>query len=212
MTTCVMWRQGVSDKKFSCQFFFGDLRQTARSGTRSDNWGNSTSLVFCQEHAQADRSHQLKNLLLTFIQWKHTQIHCREWRNPGEQKRIYGASKKKIAFFFKLLQRVHTQRLEYAAHMSFIAHIWKVVLTTSPRLFCISFPASHSPASGGPVRQPRPTKNMEKPMESLTLSDPTRSTCGNTTALKTDRFGGWKNKLSLKPHESWIKAIFRDIR
>lgn len=35
----------------------------------------------------------------------------------------------------------------------------------------------HSPAKGGPVRQPRPTKNIEKPMELLSLSDPTRSTC-----------------------------------
>lgn len=27
------------------------------------------------------------------------------------------------------------------------------------------------------MRQPRPTKNMEKPMELLSFSDPTRSTC-----------------------------------
>lgn len=111
---------------------------------------------------------------------------------------------KKNYVFLKLLQRVHTQRPGYAAHMSFIAHIWKVVLTTSPRLFCISFPVSHSPASGGPVRQPRPTKNMEKPMESLTLSDPTRSTCGNTTAPKTDRFGGGKHLTVTKA--SWKLA------
>lgn len=32
------------------------------------------------------------------------------------------------------------------------------------------------PASGGPVKQPSPTKNMEKPIELFTFSDPTKST------------------------------------
>lgn len=60
--------------------------------------------------------------------------------------------------------------------MSSIAHIWKAVFNDVTDVFP-PFPVTHSPASGGPVRQPRPTKNMENPMESLTLSDPTRSTC-----------------------------------
>lgn len=108
---------------------------------------------------------------------------------------------------------MHTQRLEYAAHMSFIAHIWKVVLTTSPRLFCISLSSESLTCQ----RRPREaTQAHEKHGEAHGVVDPLRpheiDLRGTQKHLRLTGLEAANIKLSLKPHESWMKAIFGDIR
>lgn len=108
------------DKKhFSCQFFFGDLKQTAQVWTQNDNSGSSTSLAFYQDDTQAHRARPLKNLIFILPPWKdaHT-IGCSATQ---ENKALLWRFQKYS--FYRLLQWARTQRLEYAAHVFYCTHL-----------------------------------------------------------------------------------------
>ncbi len=107
----------------------------------------------------------------------HTRTHTRTHRHTRIKKRVQTSpcrlynkslSSSNVPATNPYICRTYVSVCCYMHVKSGLAHVW---------LLKIFRDVIRSPAKGGPVRQPRPTKNMEKPMELLSLSDPTRSTC-----------------------------------